>query len=767
MASNIVSRVEKLLDTIEENQKYDPVNKVKDESWMDREMKIIRQSEFETLEQTDKISCSPELQTLIQKSLHLLNPEKISDLVKTQFYNPDIMKTMSCLVMSLLDDEFGYMEMLNQSQVLKLVNKDHMIIFFSHFFQGKNKVLTFKYDQDDIIHEGFIGLLALNKMREVIPTFAWTYGFTSCNLPIFSQKKGKDIIVTACNQKVKQMNKDYIGLITEYVKGDTLTKFIKSPNINDRYLVSSLLTICYSLKYASEMFYYTHWDLHTDNILMRELDTNDNYIYLPNEKKYLWVGNKLATIIDYGFNSAKVDNRLFGHLRPDLGINPLISRSPLNDIFKLFIHMYKNFLAYYFKNKNDPKRKQVLKSFQSIYFELVGAKDTNELQDFNNLLLYQNYAIFPNQRVSSNQNDDITVVKFLTKSFVQLIDGLEKLIPNLIVNQKPKNVLSCVEQNCLSEKQIFDQIFRGLTFETSLKLLIPDILNKKEDLEIIKQILIKYLDEIFQSTQKYENIPTDYNLDTIYSFNELRIAEEKIDKIIKITQNQNLKDIYKRALNQKEIIKKIILSIYDNSIDAISDFKDDFEKDIKAPSDQKDIQRRSLIQIFTKTKDKLESLPKIFKQEEAQEAEQEAEQVAEDKQLEEGEIMEEDIENIPLTKLKRKPEKQLSKSQQQIQKRKTEVVPKKRKSKSIAYTQATPDDVKRFVTTLESLKQKANSGRKSIKSYEEVMKYLVQNSNIMNMNPQFKKGVVNNLKEHIKSADKYAKVSKKYYEKLD
>ena len=751
MASNIVSTIEKLLDTIKDNQNFDPINKAIVEDWEDREKQIITKSEVETLEQTEKVSCSPELQQLIQKSLHLLNPEKISDLVKSQFYNPEIMKTMSCLVMSLLDDEFGYMEMLNQSQVLKLVNKDHMIIFFSHFFQGKNKVLTFKYDQDDIIHEGFIGLFVVNKIREVLPTFSWTYGFTSCNLPIFTQKTGKDIIVTACNQKVKQMNGDYIGLITEYVKGDTLTKFVKSPNINDKYLISSLLTICYSLKYASEMFFYTHWDLHTDNILMRELDTKNNYIYLPKEKKYLWVGDKIATIIDFGFNSAKVDNKLYGLLRPDLGINPLISRSPLNDIFKLFVHLYKNFLEYYFKNTNDLQRKQVLKTFQSIYYRLVGANDTNELQDFNDLILSNNYAVFPNQRISSNTKEDITVVKFLKFSFIELIDGLEKLIPDLIVTQKPINVLSCVDHNCLSEKDIFNQTFSGLTLDSSLKLIIPDILNKKEDLEIIKQILNRYLDEIFQSTEKYENIPTEfYDVDTIYAFNDLRIAEEKIDKILKITENQKLKDIQKRALNQREIIKKIILSIYNNSIDAISDYKDDFEKDLKAPSDQKDKQRRSLIQIFTKTKDKVENLkPKE----------------PESKEPEPGEIMEEDdLENIPLTKLKRKPEVQLSKT-----KRKTEVVPKSKKSKSMeqAPRPITHADVKNFVSTLESLKEKANSGRKSIKSYESVMKYLVENSDIINMNPTFKKGVVDNLKEHIKYADKYAKVSKKYYEKLD
>ena len=663
MASNIYSIIKKLLNTIKENHKYDPVNNVKDENWENRLMKTIRQLEFITLEQTEKVNCSPELQELIQKSLHLLNAENISDLVKNQFYNPEIMKTMSCLVMSLLDDEFGYMEMLNQSQVLKLVNKDHMIIFFSHFFQGKNKVLTFKYDKDDIIHEGFIGLFVVNRIREVLPTFSWTYGFTSCNLPIFTQKTGKDIIVTACNQKVKQMNKDYIGLITEYVKGDTLTKFVKSPNINDKYLISSLLTICYSLKYASEMFLYTHWDLHTDNILMRELDIKNNYIYLPKEKKYLWVGDKIATIIDYGFNSAKVDNKIYGRLRPDLGINPFISRSPLNDIFKLFVNLYKNFLDYYFENKNDPARKQLLKLFHSIYFQLVGANpnDPNELAYFNDLIYYKNYAIFPNQRSSSNPKDDITIVKFFKISFIQLIDYIEKLMPDLIVTEKPNNVLSCVEHNCLSEKEIFNQTFSGLTSDSSLKLIIPDILNKKEDLEIIKEILNRYLDEIFQSTEKYENIRIGYyNVDTIYAFNDLRIAEEKIDKILKITENKKFQDIQKRAVNQREIIKKIILSIYDNSIDAISDYKDKFEKNLKVPSDQKDKQRRSLIEIFTKTKDKVENLSEPEEQGEPEEP---------------GEIMEEEKKDwfsfpFGLTKKKRKPEVQLSKSQQVTKRKK-------------------------------------------------------------------------------------------------
>jgi hypothetical protein len=633
--ADLVSKLQKYLQDIKLNGKIDPVTNQINQKWDTREATNMINNQIQILAQYRQDSvCSPELSTLMNNSLHNMDASKISELVRTQFYNPDVMKSMSCLVTSLLDDELGYIEMLKTSEVLKLVNKDNMIIFFSNFFKGNNKVLTFKYDSDEIIHEGFIGLMVCNKIREVLPTFTWTYGFTSCNLPIFTNEGGKDIILTACQKPVKQMNKDYIGLISEYIKGVTLGKYIKSPQINEKSLVSTLLTVLYSLKYANQMFSYTHWDLHTDNIMMRELDTNDNYIYLPNENKYLWVGNKLATIIDYGFNAARYENTIYGTLRPDLGINPYITKSPLNDVFKLFIHIYKNLLEYYWEDRSDLQRKNVVKKFQKIYFELVGAKDVNELVDFNYLML-KNYAIFPNQRTSSYQaTDDITVVRFFTKGYIKLIEDLEALFPDLMTTQKPVNVLSCVDGNCLSENQILDETFSGLTSETSLKQIIPELIYNKKDADILKQILTVYLDDVFQMTQSYQNLPANNSQEMIYVFNNLRQAEEILNKIAKIGEdNYMLNDIYKRTYTQRQELKKQIKRLSNIASDYLILHSSDFDKKTKVPNNQKYKQKLLFSELFRALKSKVDKSSWEIKppQEEPEEEEPEEGEISKEK----------------------------------------------------------------------------------------------------------------------------------------
>jgi hypothetical protein len=598
--TDIVSETELRIKNLKTNSNFDPINNKIVFDWSKREDNNIKKIEVNLINQYNKYSmCSPELKSLISSSLQNMNTQNISELVKTQFYNTSVMEEMTCLVMSLLDDELGYIEMLNKSEVLKLVDKDHMIIFFSNFFQGKYKVLTFKFDEDEIIHEGFIGLNFINKVRKILPTYAWTYGFTSCNLPIFTKKNGKDLILTACTKKVNQANNDYIGLITEYVKGETLKKYIFSQELDERRLVSTLLTILYSLKYANDMFSYVHWDLHTNNILMRELDTDDNYIYLPNENKYLWVGNKLATIIDYGFNSVMYNNQLFANVvRPDVGINPYITKSSLNDVLKLFSHIYDNSLDYYNLDKTDIKRKNVLKFFNSkIYNTLLNAKDSTQLVDFNNIIL-TNYATYPNQRISSDLSKDITIDKFSKIDFIKLIEILESLFPDLILTQTPKNVLSCNVGRCLSSEQILEETFSGLTSETSIKQLLPELLSDRENSKIIIEILRKYLDEIFDITQKYENTPTYETLDLIFIFNELRVAEQKLEKILKVSKKLVLKDIYNQAYYQRNVIKDLIMKLASPAKISISKYKPYLKLNLKAPKVQIEKEINHLINSF-------------------------------------------------------------------------------------------------------------------------------------------------------------------------
>ena len=88
-----------------------------------------------------KSPCSDELGPLISWKYPMIDYEKISNLVKEQFYNPTVMETMSCLVMSGLNSEQNYMDLLKDVKIIDLgTSKSDMIVFFSNLSDGKNKV---------------------------------------------------------------------------------------------------------------------------------------------------------------------------------------------------------------------------------------------------------------------------------------------------------------------------------------------------------------------------------------------------------------------------------------------------------------------------------------------------------------------------------------------------------------------------------------------------------------------------------------------------
>jgi hypothetical protein len=551
------------------------------------------------LVQTQPNYCSTVLFNLIQQSFHLFDPEALSQLLQTQFYNAEILKTMTCLINTILTDELAYNEFLKDNKVLTFKKKPDLIVFFSKLIKGKYPSLAFKYDQNDTNHEAVIGLFGINKVREVIPTFAWTYGVTTCDLPVFDEN---DKMVTACQKKVDYYNNDYIGLITEYIRGPTLQKYIKDMNVAK--LISCLLTVSYSLKYANEMIEYVHWDLHVENIIMRELENNNSYLYLPNEKKYLWVGQNLATIIDYGFNSMNVKDDtgstyFTGALvRPELGISPLQNTSPLNDLYKLMGSLY------YYLNKNKSKvNSQVYQLFIKLYIEFLGMKDQIELEEAYAQSISNNYSIFPNNKKDKIEN-------FIPFTIDTWIARLEALVPpGVIITQKPPTqlIISCQGgATCLNEKGILEDIFPDRPIQDDILMLqiLPNVIDQasEKDLKIFGKVFEHYLDDIFNQLEKYKNIRNDKSLELIFIFNAVRIIEMKLGRILELIYNvKGLEDVKNRALKFYEVLADWVMEYQKSTTLSFMNYTlDEFKPKIKAAELYKMNARKSLNQSFIK-----------------------------------------------------------------------------------------------------------------------------------------------------------------------
>jgi hypothetical protein len=165
-----------------------------------------------------------------------------------------------------------------------------------------------------MIHEFIVGVYGLNKLRTEyhIPNFAYIFGVFDCGIG-----NSKNINQSFCVAMKTVDNKRIIPnrfVIYENIKSaESLSKVIDDKesikNIFNYYLQCVLA--CYS---GYKITDFTHYDLHSDNIMIRPLPTKYSKtkskilptIHFPHPDVFLEVEN-VATIIDYGFSHIGVN----------------------------------------------------------------------------------------------------------------------------------------------------------------------------------------------------------------------------------------------------------------------------------------------------------------------------------------------------------------------------------------------------------------------------------------------------------------------------
>lgn len=475
----------------------------------------------------------------LNQSIKNIDFQILSNLIKNQFYNSTIMETMTCFLQSQLSSQQGFRDLIAKTKIWKDPenNKENLVILFSNLMKAKQKILTLKYEENETLHELIVGLKCINPLREIIPTFVWTYGFTTCNLPIVVDNK----LVSTCTQPVAYPKYDepakYVGIITEYVEGQSLYEYLDK-NISEDKFLSMILTVLYSLKYANESYGFVHWDLHYSNIIMRDLDQKDCYIYLPSENKYLWVGNTLATIIDLG-SCSFIDNDkiIFNYFRFDLGIRPDLTTSPMNDVLKFLSSVYS-------KIEDKPK---LMKLFQKIYAHLTGIQNPSYLSKFMKVF-EDNYDLYP------NYNEENVIENVIPMSIDQLITFVESFSKGIIRQEKPDHVLSCQKSKCLFGENLFETLLTRQQISTVSEFVKAVKQNKndtylqkfrKDFIQQTKQLLNKY---------KYNSSPS---AKSVVLFDELYYLVKDIEFVINIGESTSeLDDLLEKAKRFMKVYQK-------------------------------------------------------------------------------------------------------------------------------------------------------------------------------------------------------------------
>lgn len=269
---------------------------------------------------------------------------KIINNSQKNFYDPQFLRALSCYSSYSIFINSPYSHSEQNKNIYAFWEKIRAIASGSYGTvyestkQEQDKAFLIKVpdksaDSVDIYHEIFIGFI-LNRYRDRIPNFMYTYGYMDVcgSLTTTKLSKVKDLCL------VKGKN---IYTIIERINGITLSEYLHE-GTDTRNFIKIYLQLILAL-YTVRDIHYVHHDLHTKNVVMRDLPQTVLAPYKFGTKTIYIETDQIPTIIDYGYSYLKMGDK-------DFGVSGLEDDSvywdryhPIMDSFKLLMFMIENF----------------------------------------------------------------------------------------------------------------------------------------------------------------------------------------------------------------------------------------------------------------------------------------------------------------------------------------------------------------------------------------------------------------------------------------
>lgn len=277
-----------------------------------------------------------------------INSEEYINHLQHNFYNPAVMLAASCVVDAVI---YGDKSLIIRQHFedLKRIGAESVsgYALSSSFGDAKNAfILKVTRDSlkgnvqnsksfDELLHEYFIGRYGTNQLRLKynILNFAYIMGMFKCSLPVIGNNKE---VVSFCNEN--SFRGEYL-VYENIIPAVSMKDFIKDPKTTFLDWLNCYMQVLYALNTANQVTGFTHYDLHTDNVLIRKF--SDEPVALPYKTErglieYIYTTN-IATIIDYGRSFIYHQNQPYGVAGlEEYGAS---SREPffLYDAFKLLV----------------------------------------------------------------------------------------------------------------------------------------------------------------------------------------------------------------------------------------------------------------------------------------------------------------------------------------------------------------------------------------------------------------------------------------------
>ena len=205
-----------------------------------------------------------------------INPKTISKILTKNFTVGADMKAILCLFTTLLSSSSTnyatkgsiyfpdvniqeWIKKLDKLQVSSTEGHIYMTQVFSSDIQVVIKVPKESYEMS-LQREYFIGLRALNNLRYTIPTFAYTLGAFMCNKP---RSDGYIDRKKICEKHSLPF------VLYEKIPGKSIGTLLQSNEIGFEGWLVMFAQILLSLEIAQRNYKFTHFDLHSNNVMTR------------------------------------------------------------------------------------------------------------------------------------------------------------------------------------------------------------------------------------------------------------------------------------------------------------------------------------------------------------------------------------------------------------------------------------------------------------------------------------------------------------------
>ncbi len=525
-----------------------------------------------------------------KKDIYDITSKYIVDQVNNKFYCYDTMRALECIIKIILN--FYDQEKKNKVNIdinTWFTNSRFLSVTSAEGFAIRSGlrnidnalvVKVSKYIRDrGLIHEYLVGK-ELNKFRQLIPNFMYVLALYNCgNIKVLNPISKKQIKLNyydSIHVNDKSYKKDIIELckdkqyteylISEFINGKPLSEFINdNENNNINYeddLYNIIFQTLYSLQIAIDLINFRHYDLHSTNVMVRNISEKT---YLKYYKNNYILTDKIATIIDYGRSCITINNKnlglSFGYEEYGVDLNEnnygidlfkfitTIARDLKNVYSPLFNNFYDIFCKFLIQKSSNYKTKYIIMS------DLLD-EDSSTVKHFW-------YPRKPDQGIYNLQPKDL--ISYIQKNYKNLFN---KHI-SLNMDKKYKELLCIKKLKPILKNTFFKQIYCDYNkwFECGefkyVKSLHYFVLNSKVSL---------YKNSIEMT---YYNVEYPLGID-YYKAGHILLTENDINKLKRETRQ--LKDRRKFIIDiQSKLTSQgfILYGNYDYAIKDSIDYKED------------------------------------------------------------------------------------------------------------------------------------------------------------------------------------------------